>query len=236
MQLERSQIFRGNPPTFINPDGGGAADILASESTLGGELGAIGQDVSNWFEKYLGRRLRIEWFSERYRLQLEPLGKNGSKTGFGVSVTDSGEGLMQALPLLVYLSLMKRGLRYDPSILAIEEPESHLHPRLHTAIAERIIEAGTSQSRKIVVETHSEIILLRIQRAIADGLPPANAIVYWLRQLENGKTTLEPIEFDELGRPIGNLPPMVFAEDSRQARLLLQKQRELIEKITPAES
>lgn len=144
-----------------------------------------------------------------------------------VYFSDVGEGLVQVLPVLVAAARLRDSSGAAPRILAVEEPESHLHPRLHAALTEKFCELAALQNPpQIVVETHSENVLLRVQLAVAAGqLPPENVIVYWVRQSSDGRSRIDPVEFDPLGQPKGNWPPGVFAEDLEQARQLLELQR-----------
>jgi len=64
-------------------------------------------------------------------------------------------------------------------VICIEQPELHLHPRLAGNLAELLVEtvAGGSQ---VIAETHSENILLRVQRLVRQGAiqPDDVAIIY----------------------------------------------------------
>jgi hypothetical protein len=78
-----------------------------------------------------------------------------------VSPRDVGVGVSQVLPVLAY-SLAKR-----EAIIAIEQPELHLHPALQAELGDLFIESalGTNANR-VLLETHSEHLLLRVMRRI----------------------------------------------------------------------
>ena len=216
----RSFPWRGSAPDTIDPHGDGAADVLAYDQLEGSH---VIEEVSKWYERNLGWRLKVVPVDDQFKLVLEPL----LNSPVQVNLADAGEGLIQVLPVLVAAARTRRpGL--SSGVLAVEEPESHLHPRLHAALAERFCElAALSAPPQIILETHSENMLLRIQLAVADGqLDPGRVVVYWVWQYEDGRSIAEPIFFDELGRPQGNWPPGVFQEDLDQARKLVTKQRE----------
>lgn len=80
-----------------------------------------------------------------------------------VTHRDVGVGISQVLPVLVmcYGSVGRT--------LAMEQPEIHLHPGLQAELGDVLIEAALSERRNtLLVETHSEHLLLRIQRRIRE--------------------------------------------------------------------
>jgi AAA domain, putative AbiEii toxin, Type IV TA system/AAA ATPase domain len=77
--------------------------------------------------------------------------------------SDVGEGISQLIPVVVALLLEKR------PITAIEQPELHIHPAIQVALGDLMIEASRSQSSPILIETHSEHLLLRLLRRIREA-------------------------------------------------------------------
>jgi hypothetical protein len=211
----------------LGHDGTGTLDFLISESD-GTGLGPVGKEVSAWFETNLKRRLKLEAMGDRYDLKIEPFAEIASDLARAhVCLADAGEGLSQVLPVLVSLERAKQAGPYAPRLLCVEEPESHLHPRYHAALADAFCKAAAAQNPPaILAETHSENLLLRIQLAVAKKELPADRVaIYWVRQDDAGESKADLNTLDELGRPQGNWPPMVFGEDLRLARELAQIQR-----------
>jgi len=208
--------WKSTVPTMLKSDGTGASDILAYDDLA---KGPILKEVSEWYEKHLGWQLTVSPLADQYRLMMKP----AANSPVEVYLSDVGEGLVQVLPVLVACARLRGSSANAPQILAVEEPESHLHPRLHAALTEKFCElASLKKAPQIILETHSENILLRVQLAVVEGeLPPDNVIVYWVRQTPDGRSSVDQVEFDSLGRPKGNWPPGVFAEDIEQARELL---------------
>jgi len=100
---------------------------------------------------------------DSFRIVLEPL----LDSPYQINIVDVGEGVAQVLPVLVACAMASEG-KID--ILAVEEPESHLHPRLQMALAAHFCElARQSKPPKVLLETHSEQVLLRVQLEIAEG-------------------------------------------------------------------
>jgi len=213
----RNNPFKGSAPKYLEPDGRGAADILAYDSIF--EESLILPKVSSWYEKNLRQKIVIEEMAEHFQIKLQRL-----NSPCKVNIVDVGEGLIQVLPVLVACAMASEG---NTNILAIEEPESHLHPRLHAALAEHFFElARQDEPPKVLLETHSENFLLRTQLEIARGeLDPELVMVYWVRQLDDGRSIAEPVVFDSKGRPQGEWPRDVFYTDIELSRQLVQERR-----------
>jgi hypothetical protein len=215
---DRSREFRGSAPPRLLEDGTGALEVLVQDKLQGGTLLTA---VSGWFEKHMRQRLDVTEVAPRYyALTLGPLANPSVR----VNVVDTGEGMAQVLPVLV----MGAQARADgeEALLAIEQPELHLHPALHAPLADFFCEtAMLPEPPKALIETHSENFLQGIQLAIVQGrLDPARVGVYWVQQLDDGSSTVDLITFDEAGLP-SRWPPGVFAEDTELARRIIKERR-----------
>ena len=78
------------------------------------------------------------------------------KTNNDYNIVNVGFGISQILPILVHC------LTSDNSILSIMEPESHFHPSLQAELGELLADSVKEKNNQIIVETHSEHIILRI--------------------------------------------------------------------------
>jgi predicted ATPase len=174
--------------------------------------------VSAWYEKNVQQKIVIEKMPDHFQIKLQAL----TNSPFKVNIVDVGEGLIQLLPVLVAATMVRSG-----GILAIEEPESHLHPRYHAALAEYFFElARQDNPPQVLLETHSENFLLRTQLEIARGkLDPKSVMVYWVHQFDDGRSVAEPVTFDWQGRPQGEWPINVFYTDIELSKQLVQERR-----------
>jgi predicted ATPase len=117
-----------------------------------------------------------------------------SDTDDMVSIADVGFGVSQALPVVVALHAANEG-----QLIYLEQPEIHLHPRAQTALAEVLADAAM-QGKRMVVETHSSLLLLGIQTLVAEGkLPPELVKLHWFTQQEDGSTKITSADLDETG-------------------------------------
>jgi energy-coupling factor transporter ATP-binding protein EcfA2 len=212
----RNNPFQGGAPKQLEADGRGAADILAYDQIFEDLL--ILPKVSAWYEKNVQQKIVIEKMPDHFQIKLQAL----TNSPYKVNIVDVGEGLIQLLPVLVAATMVRSG-----GILAIEEPESHLHPRYHAALAEYFFDlARQDNPPQVLLETHSENFLLRTQLEIARGkLDPKSVMVYWVHQFDDGRSVAEPVTFDWQGRPQGEWPRNVFYTDIELSKQLVQERR-----------
>ncbi|NJN67656.1 MAG: AAA family ATPase [Chloroflexaceae bacterium] len=115
-----------------------------------------------------------------------------------VNIADVGFGVSQMLPVLVALLEAKPG-----QLVYLEQPEIHLHPRAQTALA-RILAAAALRGVRVVIETHSSLLLLGIQTLVAEGtgpdhLPPEMVKLHWFTRDEDGVTRITSADLDATG-------------------------------------
>ena len=89
-------------------------------------------------------------------------GGEGGETDM-VSIADVGFGVSQVLPVLVALIVADPG-----QLVYLEQPELHLHPRAQVALAQVLADAA-KRGVRVVVETHSSLLLLAVQTLVAEG-------------------------------------------------------------------
>lgn len=141
-----------------------------------------------------------------------------------VSIADVGFGISQCLPVLVALLTARPG-----QLVYIEEPEIHLHPRAQVALAQVLADAA-NRGVRVVIETHSSLLLLGVQALVAEGaLPPERVALHWFSLTKDGATEVRSADLDEAGA-FGEWPED-FAEVSldAQARYLDAAEKRLAE-------
>jgi predicted ATPase len=220
-QLTARSAPRPTAPAWaMRPDGSDMGAILASHPD-------VLKEVSAWCEEHLLRAVEISDVPElgHFRVTL----RHTAKAALDVDLLDAGEGVVKVMPVLAALALSRRSAPTAPRILAIEEPESHLHPKLPRALAEHIAStvSGRDGPPYIILETHSQHILLGVQIQVARGLlRPEQVQVYWVHQDEQGRSQAEPIRLSEDGRLKGNWPSTVYTEINDMAGELIRARQE----------
>jgi predicted ATPase len=144
-----------------------------------------------------------------------------------VKITDVGFGVSQVLPALVQAF-------YCPphSTVWMEQPEIHLHPQVQSELADMFISAiqarenGKERQVQLIIESHSEHFLNRLQRRVAEGaISPDDVAVYFCRRMDSA-TALEPLRLNLYGE-IENWPDDFFGDEMADisARTLAAMQR-----------
>lgn len=139
-------------------------------------------------------------------------------SGTPVTLPDVGFGINQLLPIIIEGVSSGRLTRGCP-IICVEQPEIHLHPRLQAEIAELMIDTACGENHKQwIVETHSEMLIRRVQRRIKEKkLDPSDVSVIYVDPDEDGDgSIIEILELDERGKFIDEWPNGFFDEGIKE--------------------
>ena len=124
-----------------------------------------------------------------------------------VLITDVGFGVSQILPVIALCYYAPKG-----STLILEQPEIHLHPAVQSGLVDVIIDAIHKRGIQIILESHSEHLLRRLQRRMAEEkLSPQDAALYFCSS-ERGESRITPLELDNFGN-ISNWPDNFFGDE-----------------------
>jgi len=146
--------------------------------------------------------------------------------GIVVAPSDVGVGISQMVPVIV------GALRNNAGILAVEQPELHVHPAIQVGLGDLFIHAvQTSESsvgpgKALLIETHSEHIMLRLLRRIREategelspgviGLTPEDLSVVYVENDGDG-VRFRPLRVDSEGDFIDRWPKGFFDERSEE--------------------
>ena len=215
-QPERDYIFKGSIPKTTGYGGELAPHILGIDSYLNKDLIV---KVGDWYKENLGGwQLEIENVGTKFQIVLVSPDNPSVK----VNLRDVGHGMSQVLPLIVRSAIGELGME---GLMIIEQPELHLHPAAHGGLAELIVSAITEEDSNWIIETHSELFILRIRRLIAEGkIAPSDVIIYLIEDEERPGSTLKEITIDEEGE-VSDWPKGVFSEDYEEMVAIRKAQK-----------
>lgn len=184
-----------------------------SQHTVGGSWPVI-KDVEAEAERLLGC---IE-ASDAGRIR--ELVLVDQRTNTIVTHRDVGIGISQVLPVLV-MAYGSKG-----KLLAMEQPEIHLHPALQAELGDVFIEAALgARGNTFILETHSEHLILRLMRRMRDshakkdiGLPavtPSDVSVLYVEP-DGTRSIIREMPLNELGELVKSWPGGFFEEGLRE--------------------
>ena len=127
-------------------------------------------------------------------------------TSAKVLVTDVGFGVSQILPVLTICYYVPEG-----STILMEQPEIHLHPSVQAGLADVFIDAIKTRKIQIILESHSEYLLKRLQRRIAEEKISSKEAVLYFCNMKGGQSSLIKLELDLFGS-INNWPKDFFGD------------------------
>ena len=125
-------------------------------------------------------------------------------------LTDVGFGVSQVLPVLVLLYYVPEG-----SIVLMEQPEIHLHPSVQSGLADVMLAVAGRRNIQIIVESHSEHLLRRFQRRVAEGESDSSDLKLYFVSNNSGVATLDDLTLNEFGE-IENWPANFFGDEMEE--------------------
>lgn len=213
----------------------------AGENTVSAILAARNRKISlgynktaKPFEQIIAMKLKemnlIEEFKvnpiseqrQEYEVKVRTKGSND-----WVDLPDVGFGISQVLPVLVQCFYAAAN-----SIIIMEQPEIHLHPNAQSALADVMIdvinsrENGKDRHIQVIIETHSEHFLRRLQRRIAEEVVSQEKVSAYFANVNRTPAKLEPLQIDIFGN-IHNWPDNFFGDEmgdiTGQAKAAMKK-------------
>lgn len=129
------------------------------------------------------------------------------KDGKEISFADLGFGFAQIVPIIVKIAITHGvSAKYEPvnNILIIEEPEANLHPNLQSKLADLFVLAtNTFSNLRLIVETHSEYIIRKLQYFTArKEIAQEKSVVYYFnadRFVNQSEPKVKKIEISNNG-------------------------------------
>ncbi|MBF0462438.1 MAG: AAA family ATPase [Magnetococcales bacterium] len=198
--------YKPKQPTPLAFDGEGFINWLARDTEL---LRRVG----DWFATHLdGWRFALDFSGFMVECILR-------KGGITINMTNAGQGMQQLLPIVVLQLAHQTGLA-GPFFDLVEEPESSLHAAAHAALGDLFLETAKLGQGQVLVETHSENLLLRIRRRIAEGkADPELVALYWVEDCAEGFSRVQRIHIARNGE-VDWWPTGIFSEDYQEVRAL----------------
>ena len=135
--------------------------------------------------------------------------------------SDVGIGISQVVPVIV------TALDGVGRTVSIEQPELHLHPKLQAELGDLFVESAKGKPKHVVIlETHSELIPLRLMRRIKEtfekrgdpdrpGVSEEDVAIYYVEPFK-GATVVTRLHLSDRGQLLDPWPEGFFEEGYRE--------------------
>lgn len=230
-RFSRQYAWSGEAPEHVGWKGEHTipAILAAKDRKVSRAKNKMSRRITEVIAEWLQRMGLIEAFELKpiapKRREYEVLVKTPG-AGNWVNITDVGFGISQFLPVLVQCFYASPG-----SVILIEQPEIHLHPAAQLWLADLFIEVihsrenGESRNVQLIVESHSEHFLRRLQRRIAEKEVSRDEVAAYFCQPGHDGANLTPLEVDFFGN-IRNWPENFFGDTMNEAVTMNNAQME----------
>ncbi|QXB47580.1 AAA family ATPase [Acinetobacter seifertii] len=231
---QRDYVWSGRMPAHIGDDGTKAIDVLIASgveyqqqkktgAVINGDA-LLFERVIHWLKTMnLADGLMVKQLGRSARYELQIINHNEAS-----NLKDVGVGVSQVLPVIVAALFAKPN-----HIVIIEEPESHLHPLAQSQLAELFSQVSYQHSVQFIIETHSEHLLTRLQRRVAEQKIEADTLAMYFVERDNTKAKINELKLDDYGE-ISNWPENFFGDEMGDiaARTIAAMKRKIEEKKT----
>ena len=203
------------PYTELGPSGQNLMRVLSETVRKGPSRKTLIQELNYWLDKKFNilKRVRIRNIDKAKTVKAliadDPRGEKN------INLASTGSGLSQIVPVIVQTILTPKN-----RCLIVEQPEIHLHPSAQANLGDLFVEYA-KQDRQLIIETHSEHLLLRIRRRIAENkIPPELVNVFFVEQW-GGQTRIRNLKLDDHGHFI-RWPRSFFEEGYKEAMAIAE--------------
>ena len=211
---QREYHWAGSSPEDVGQRGERTIDAMLA-ATIRGEMRSLGPGkhrksfqgmIAHWLHELgLIREFHLEEIAEGsnlYRAKVKTL-----LSSVPTLLTEVGFGVSQVLPVLVLLYYVPEG-----STVLLEQPEIHLHPAVQSGLADVMLNVAKVRNVQIVVESHSEHLMRRLQRRVAENRASARDVKLYFVSRKRDKAHVSDLLLNEWGE-IENWPDNFFGDE-----------------------
>ena len=227
---ERRHAWTGACPSDMGRAGEAVVDAILAARERGQRIspGFRGKHLS--LEEYVAKWLKELGLVHDFRIasvsegsQLYEVRVRRASRSPEVLLTDVGFGLSRILPVLVLCLFVP-----DGSTVLLEQPEIHLHPSVQSGLADVMIDAWKNRKIQVIVESHSEHLLRRLQRRVAEEAVGPDDVALYFCELRARRSEVHRLNIDVFGN-ITNWPDNFFGDEFGEIAATMraaQKRRE----------
>ena len=227
---ERQYYWSGASPADVGHRGEFAIHAILAATAQGEKRRLKKRAWSQPFEKTIAHWLKELGLIDRFHMEEIGTGSNlyqarvtANSSRTSTTLTDVGFGISQVLPVLVLLYYVP-----NHSVILLEQPEIHLHPAVQSRLADLFLCVAKQRKLQVIVESHSQHLLQRLQRRVAEGevqVPgkgpsfpfgiSSDDVRLYFSSVSNGVANLEDLQLNKWGE-IQNWPDGFFGDEMEE--------------------
>ena len=150
------------------------------------------EQIDHWLDEFdLGDKIEVKKLkNEKYSIMIR-----NKYLDIYNNILDVGIGTSQLLPIIIESVNSK-----NESLVIIEEPETHIHPKAQAKLADLFVGCANSDNKRFMIETHSIFLVTQLQILVASGAIAAEDVkVYYFDQDREG-TKIKDMVLTENGQ------------------------------------
>ena len=218
MEPERYYTFSGDTINYIGQRGEHLPSLLFQRPEL---VEQINKDLERLKVEYQLKVSKLQYEEDQSPSNVFSLRLVDTRTKTDASIRDVGFGISQVLPIVVQSRLSKK------KTLLIEQPEIHLHPAHQAELGDMFIRSALGEQKNtLLLETHSENLLLRIMRRMREtstgklpegaiAVRPEDVMVLFVES-DGSQSIVREMPLDERGELVKAWPDGFFEEGLRE--------------------
>ena len=193
---------------FTSPTYGvtNVTSVLATDAEVASLLATnryLEYAVSDYMESIANRQIRTRMQVGTPSFNVDSIPRNG---GTPVSIVNEGFGINQVVYMLTVC------LYDDAKVVAIEEPEIHLHPSMIRKLVHALADIVNQKNKLIIVSTHSETFVLSLLAQIAAGKVSVDDVSFIFAEKEDGESRFTKQEVSPSGQLQGGVSSFISSQ------------------------
>jgi predicted ATPase len=192
---------------------------------------ALMQEKAVWRVAFIEKWLKEFEIAQKFEIKPLIQGLGAEVLLDGKPLADFGYGVTQFVPILLKIVLIAfeddtTQDEHFSGLLYIEEPETNLHPKLQSKLADLFMDAIKTFNMQIIVETHSEYLIRKLQYLTAQKkIKPEETVIHYFNdpkeKLPKGEPQVKKITIAPDGRLSGEFGAGFYDETARLMMAML---------------
>ena len=209
-RIPRFGVMGTMPSSELSPSGENLMRVLATSESIRVRKKTLIHELNYWLNTRFRLLRNVRMVDVDRAGTLKAIVADDVKGAKGINLAFTGCGISQLVPIIVQTVLMN-----DSECLLVEQPEIHLHPSAQADLADLFIE-NAKYNKQFIIETHSEHLLLRLRRRIAEGRIKSENVRVFAVEKKGTNTTIRRLDLKSDGH-FEEWPKGFFEEGYKEA-------------------